>query len=257
MKKFKFLSLILLLISAKEILSYNQIKLPFDNADGLEIMMAFCKKFLPNRPIILEAGAFDGKETVKMHKIWPDSITYAFEPVPEIYTWLKNNTHGIANIHCFPLALSDKNGLAEFHLSEEPNKPDVPSQSASLLPPKEHLKRSTTLFKKKIEVPTINIKTWAEIYNVNNIDLIWFDLQGFELNILKAMPDNLINTVKVIVTEVEFIEAYEGQYLYEDIKEWLENKGFILVARNFDLPPGYWFGDAIFVREKLLKAKAN
>jgi hypothetical protein len=38
----------------------------------------------------------------------------------------------------------------------------------------------------------------------------------------------------VVYTEVEFVEVYEGQYLYEDIKSWMNANGFRLAATDFD-----------------------
>lgn len=215
-------------------------------------MIEFVRPFLPHNPVIIDAGSYDGRETVTMKRTWPDSTIYSFEPVPELYQKLKKNTNGLANVHCFPLALSDKNGFAEFHLSEESQMPGVVSMSSSLLAPKEHLRcNPDTLFKYKIEVPTITLNEWTHLYDIPKIDFLWFDMQGYELNVLKTIPTDILNKIKVIVTEVEFVEAYEGQYLYNDIKIWLEEKGFVLVARNFDIPPSkdHWFGDAIFVRK--------
>ncbi len=64
--------------------------------------------------------------------------------------------------------------------------------------------------------------------------------------------------------EVLFIEAYENQYLYPQIKEWMENNGFELVALDFEervglagkeiVKPGNgypYFGNALFINKKL------
>jgi len=73
---------------------------------------------------------------------------------------------------------------------------------------------------------------------------MWLDMQGYELNALMAAP-GILSTVRVIVTEVEFVEAYEGQYLFDDIKLFLENRGFKFLG----LVANYgWCGDALFVR---------
>ena len=133
-----------------------------------------------------------------------------------------------------------------MYVSEEPNRPNIPSQSSSLLAPKDHLKYSSTQFKKEIEVQTITIDEWASQKGVDHIDLMWLDMQGYELNALKASP-NILKTVKAILTEVEFVEAYKGQFQFKEVKEWLEGQGFTMVAENFGTY-GNWFGDALFVR---------
>jgi len=102
-----------------------------------------------------------------------------------------------------------------------------------------------------VQVTTLD--QWAAEYGVQNIDLLWLDMQGSELQALKAAP-KLLSGVSVILTELEFVEAYEGQPLYLEVKAWLEEQGFVLIGGNFDFPknPAQWFGDGLFVRRELL-----
>lgn len=229
--------------------SFGVIKLSVHNK-GEALLLA--KKFLPDNPNILDAGAFDGTDTVAMAKMWPNGMLYAFEPVPEIYHWLGDKTQNCDNVRCFSIALSNKTGYQEFFLSEDPNKPGVNFQSGSLLAPKEHLKYSHIQFNKKTTVPTITIDKWAELYGVSRIDMMWLDMQGMELEVLRASP-RILSTVKVIYTEVEFVEAYAGQGMYEEIKAFMAENGFIEYARNFDASGkgGWgWFGDVMFIRKE-------
>jgi len=216
-------------------------------------VIAVLDKYLPNNPIIVEAGAYDGNDTVAMSKKWPHGKIYAFEPVPEIYKKLIARTSIIRNIRCFNDALSDKVGLADFILSERIDDPSRLGESSSLLRPKEHLKYAPHVkFNKAICVNATTLDKWAEDNNIYNIDLLWLDLQGFELNVLKAAP-NIMKTVKIIYTELEFVEAYEGQYLFKDVDQWLKKNGFIRVARDFSLPVKFWFGNAVYIREDCLR----
>lgn len=249
---YKFLLMNLMFITSNNLTlpSIKTLKL-----GDLKAMINFVKPYLPKNPVILEAGAFDGSETIKMKTVWPESKIYTFEPVTELYEKLKYNTRNLKNVHCFKLALSDKDGMATFYLSENSNFPGVVSMSSSLLKPKEHLNHAPeVLFKNKIAVQTITLNKWSRLNNVTKIDFLWLDMQGYELNALKATPKNLLDTVRAIVTEVEFTEAYKGQYLYKDVKKWLEEKGFVLIGKNFDEKNrGHWFGDAIFVKKNLIK----
>jgi FkbM family methyltransferase len=220
------------------------------SVDNKQEVLDIAKQFLPENPIILDAGAFDGTDTVAMAKMWPNSTLYAFEPVPQIYGWLTNNTKSCSNIYCFSVALSNKVGVQKFFLSEDPNNPGINSQSGSLLAPKEHLNYSHIEFKNETIVPIITIDRWAQENNVSRIDMMWLDLQGMELDVLKASPD-ILSTVRVIYTEVEFVEAYAGQGMYEDIRAFLLAQGFVEYAKNFEAPGngGWgWFGDVMFVR---------
>lgn|SRR3990167_11033729 len=243
--------LIIIIIANPSIISKdNIIRLPWGEFE--EILSVICE-FLPDNPTIVEAGAYDGSETVMMAKKIPDAKIYSFEPVPELYRKLNTKANSYKNINTYQLALADFNGKTKFHTSEESDAPGVVSQSSSILKPKDHLIYSSTCFKNTIEVSAVTLDTWAKSNNIDHIDFLWLDMQGYELNTLKASPE-ILKTVKVIFTEVEFVEAYAGQSLYQEIKSWLESQGFKMVARNFDEPivkinAGNWFGDALFIRK--------
>ena len=66
---------------------------------------------------------------------------------------------------------------------------------------------------------------------------------------MKGAP-RIMKTVKVIMTELESVELYEGQGQYPELKQWLEAQGFRIIAANFDPAKGDpWAGDAVFARE--------
>lgn len=199
-------------------------------------------------PVVIDAGAFDGGESKTMSVMWPSGMIHSFEPVPEIYGWLVKNVKACTNVNTYNLALGDFIGKSQFFTSEEPSDPGVPSMSGSLLAPKEHLLYSITQFKEIIDVDVTTLDQWGRDNGVDHVDVMWLDMQGYELLMLKASTE-IFPTVKIICAEVELVEAYDGQPLYEDMKTWLHQKGFELVATDFDEEkPQHWFGNAIFVK---------
>lgn len=236
MKKVIFCSLLISTIAH----AYIHFKTP---QEALKIVA----QYMPENPVILEAGAYDGNDSINLANNFKKGMVYSFEPIPYLYGLLFQKAQRMpGRIRTFNLALSDTTGKAKMFVSEEPNKPNIPSQSSSLLAPKDHLKYSSTQFKKEIEVQTITIDEWAAKNGVDHVDLMWLDMQGYELNALKAAP-KILKTVKAILTEVEFVEAYKGQFQFKEVKDWLESQGFTMVAENFGTY-GNWFGDALFVR---------
>lgn len=202
---------------------------------------------LPQNPIIIEAGAYDGRETLRMAKLWPHGIIASFEPVPELFEKLKANTTDTPNVRCYQIALSDSTGTATLHISEKPTKPGRASQANSLLKPDKRLELSPLIFPRTIQVPTITIDDWAKQHGIDHIDFLKLDVQGYELNIIKSSP-HMLETVKAILTEVEFVHAYQGQYLYAEVKSWLESHGFTMIAKDFSNETDWFFGNALFVR---------
>ena len=206
------------------------------------------KQHLPSNPIVVEAGAFNGNDTQKMANLWPKGTIHTFEPVPEIFVQLKKNTAHLPNVHCHQLALSDQNGTAQFHLAEKPEKPGVPTQAGSLRKPKKRLQWSSIQFPRTINVQTITLDSWVQQNNIDHVDFLWLDIQGQELDVLKTAP-HILPTVKVIYTEVSFIESYENQPLCEEVKTWLEQHGFKEVGRDFTDQKKWFFGNALFVQQ--------
>lgn len=211
------------------------------------------KDYLPENPTIIEAGAYDGKESIMLASLIPNSQIYCFEPIKRLFLNVRTNTKNYVNIHSFNMGLGSHTGSSYMFLSYDNGKV---SMSSSLLKPKEHLVYSSTSFNGKERISVITLDDWSEKHKIKKIDLLWLDLQGAELDVLKN-GEKILDTVSAIITEVEFVEAYEGQPLYSHIKHYLESKGFELVAGNFSFPkkPDQWFGDALFIKKELLKKR--
>ncbi len=206
-----------------------------------EVPKEYIASFLPKNPLIIEAGAHVGLDTIEMSKFWPKAKIHAFEPVPHIYDKLKDNTKGCKNVTCYELALSDHSGTAKLFMSSGDS-----DASSSLLKPKEHLSlHPTVLFRDEVEIKTITLNDWAVSNNIKNIDFLWLDLQGLELHVLKK-SDVILKTVKAIMTEVSLVENYAGGALYPELKSWLESNGFKVQREEIAWSDG---GNVFFVRD--------
>lgn len=208
--------------------------------------------YFSDSPTIIEVGSFDGNDTVKMARKWPNGTIYAFEPVNDIYEKLEKNTQDFGNVHCYNMAVSDKNGYALFYIAEKISKKGVTSQASSLRKPKERLLVSPIIFPRTTQVRTITMNVWMEENGITSIDLLWLDTQGHELTILKSMQHRL-HEVRVLFAEVSFIESYEGQELYTEVIAWIEAHGFVAIGKDFEFPGSdSFFGNILFVRQDLV-----
>jgi len=206
------------------------------------ISKAVFKKYLPNRPVIIDCGAHDGADSVELAKLFKIGTIHSFEPVSELYARLLKNTSPWNNITCYPIALADNSGIIDFYVSEGNS-----DASSSLLKPKEHLTdHPDTFFKRKVSVNTLTLDTWAEQQKIKKVDLLWLDMQGFELNMLKE-SHAILPTVRIIHTEVSTKETYEGVSQYVEYKNYLESKGFEVLIEA--IPTGWDMGNVLFVRK--------
>lgn len=185
------------------------------------IKKEYFRSFLPEKPVILEAGAHKGSDTVELAKMWPKGTIHAFEPVPEIFKKLVKNTCNCNNVLCYQLALGNVKGSDEMYIST-----GASDGSSSLLPPKKHLEMFPIVyFDEKIQVSIVTLDDWARENNIKTIDFLWLDLQGMELKVLQS-GCSILKTVKAIYSEVSSIEGYEHQNLYSELRNWLEKEGF-------------------------------
>lgn len=212
-------------------------------------IVTLLQKYLPENPIIVEAGAYNGNDTIRMAKAFPNGHIHAFEPVPEIMERLKIKTEQFPNISRYPYALSDHNGSALFYVSEKPEKPGVASQAGSLLKPKERMRHSPLHFPRTIQVPTITLDSWAKKENISRVDFLWLDMQGHELAVLKASHE-IVPTVSVVFCEVSFIESYEKIPQVDEVTTWLQNNGFELVGQDYESSTSHFFGNRLFIRSR-------
>lgn len=203
--------------------------------------------YLPCNPLIVEAGAFTGKDSLFLHAFWPEATLHVFEPVTEIFELLCETVRPHPNIHTHPYALGAHTGNAPMHISAHPDKPGRPYPAASLLAPKERLSWSKVTYPSTRQVATITLDDWAVQQAIDRIDFLWLDVQGYALPILQASL-RILATVRVIYVEVEFIEAYEHQKTYLDVKAWLEQHGFSMIGQDFDDMQQWFFGNALFIR---------
>ena len=151
--------------------------------------------------VIFEVGACEGEDTLRLKRRFPNASIYAFEPLPENVTRVEQNLdkYGVADVPIFRLALSDSTGTSEFHVSSG-HPDDVPqagdwdygNKSSSLLPPKELEDVVPWLkFERTILVETMRLDRFCDAHSIERIDLVYLDVQGAELMVLRGAGDYL------------------------------------------------------------------
>lgn len=198
------------------------------------------KKLLPENPVVIEAGAQFGEDTIIMSRLWPQGKIYAFEPSPESYQILVADTATQSNVFSFPLALSDRNGELFFYLAGGASSLKRPAKTFNDLYFHSDLDHP-------IVVQAITLDDWANAHSVPKIDFIWFDMEGNELSAFKGALQHLPQ-VKLIYTEVNFQKFWEGGVLYPELKEWLAGHGFREIWQE-SVPD--WHGNVLFINENL------
>jgi FkbM family methyltransferase len=209
-------------------------------------------EILPANGTFLEAGAFNGKDTLIMAAHFPEATIHAFEPLPEIYDELQKNTGSISSIKTYPIALSAQTGTATFYVADHPKRPGKICQAGSLHAPQDRLNYSPITYPRTTQVPTITLDEWATQNHITHIDFMWLDMQGHELAALKASP-HILKTVIALYVELNFIQAYEAQPSASELHKWLLDQGFTLKGADYQQSPTHFFGNHLYVRKILFE----
>ena len=195
-------------------------------------------------PIILEVGANIGQSTIEFIRVMPKARIYCFEPDPRAAAKLRQTISTIeADIKIFECAVGDFNGMVSFHQSSGEGDLKDWDQSGSIREPKNHtIVWPWVKFQDKIEVPIVRLDDWALEQGIVEVDFIWADVQGAEIDLIKGAEKTLQNT-RFFYTEYSNDEWYEGQINLSQLYEALDN---FSVCRVFRM-------DALFENSKLMQ----
>lgn len=169
---------------------------------------------------VVDMGAHWGEETPFFESMVRGKFTHIMvEPDPRNCEIIREDYPGSRLIQG---AVSDSHGMKSFWFSFEPN--TTHRGSGSLLEPTGHkITYPTTSFS---EPGLVKCYTLDEIYEqegLTEVDLLWTDIQGGEMGMLRGGHQALSKT-KYMFMEVETVELYRGQALRDEIlyelKDW-------------------------------------
>lgn len=166
--------------------------------------------------VVFDVGSLNGMESVWFTQLLKDAKIYSFEANPSTYLNVSDNQKNYKNANCFNLAISDFVGETDFYITTE----NI-GASSILKPMGGYAGTSYEI----INADATTIKEFSINNNVDNIDILWMDLQGSELRALKGMGD-MLKTTKIICSEVGLKPYYEGHNLYDEICNYLYEYGF-------------------------------
>jgi len=198
---------------------------------------------------IIDGGAYHGSVSKLFSSFFPNAIIYAFEPLKESFVILEQNVKDSSAIRPVNLGLSSTSGKRTLYVTEQ-------LYCSSLAPrnvcgEKYYPEATRPHHTENIEVVTID--EWTRSQGIKDIDIIKLDVQGHELEALKGAQNILQRSnVKLICTEIEFVELYKNNCLFFEVEGFLRNYAFQLY-HLYDLQSGeadgqLIYGDAIFIR---------
>ena len=169
-----------------------------------------------SNPLFLDIGAGQAESINRFKKILPNSIIHSFEPVEErieiIKNWLKTfpYNNNITLNHC---AMGDKLEVKTFYVNSK-------TKTSSFL--KLNQKEGSDWTKKEININVNTVDNYVKQNNINYIDYLKIDTQGYEEQVLKGSIETLKSgIVKYIEVEIILSDYYEKTTNFYDMEKIL------------------------------------
>ena len=200
-----------------------------------------------DHPIIFDVGANVGQSIQQFRKKFPRSTIHSFEPSPTTFETLERQASEFKNVHLWNFALGSSSGKMTF--LENPQ-----STMSSFLPLGKFGWGKITK-ETLVEVKTID--QFCHDENIERIDILKSDTQGFELEVFKG-AEHMIRASKIglMYFEMNFSEIYQGLPPFTEIYDFLTSQDFLLVSFyqfHYTKKLAGWT-DALFVHKSYIKA---
>lgn len=175
-----------------------------------------------NIDIVFDIGASDGGFSKKIRKLFPSAKIYSFEALPDIFQNLTNNFIDDELHFSYNIALNNYNGKTTFYRCESTGSSSILEMSNLHKEAYPHTKKNTAITLNCFRLDDF-IKE-KKICLDNNV-LIKIDVQGAEKLVFEGATD-LLKKAQLIFTEINFNSVYKENVLFNDLSNFLSNKGF-------------------------------
>ena len=145
-----------------------------------------------------------------------------FEPDQRSFEALKKHKNDFLTYVIFNVAISKAKEIMKVNLCK------YPQMSSAFKPNKKLLQLYTKIDSYDIKSIAKIKTTTLDACKIQNPDFIKIDIQGCELKALKGAKKTLIKSLGVEV-EVEFVDMYRNQPLFNNINKYLSAQGFIFI----------------------------
>jgi FkbM family methyltransferase len=134
--------------------------------------------YVPERGMVFDVGGFRGITSQWFAR--RASQVHTFEPMPESVESIRMalRARGILNVEVHQLAVSDREGMSEFHIHEIKGHNSLG-----------HVNTSRRL--SSITVETTTLDSFAAKHRIETVDFLKIDVEGFEFEVLKGASQML------------------------------------------------------------------
>ncbi|MDG2535774.1 FkbM family methyltransferase [Sphingomonas sp. HITSZ_GF] len=169
---------------------------------------------------LLDVGANKGQFATAVRGTLPETQIHAFEPLPMAGERFEAVFKGDGHTQLHKVALGKEAREARFYVADR-------DDSSSLLKP--GAGQAAAFGVSTAREITVSVKPLEAVIDPATLQgpiLLKIDVQGAELEVLEGIQS--LDRIDFIYVELSFVELYEGQALFEDVRAYLASRGFLL-----------------------------
>jgi FkbM family methyltransferase len=170
----------------------------FDTSGERHLIQKVLKQQLRDAsPTFFDVGANRGAYSIALRSQFPDAKLFAFEPNPQTFKLLCSRLQS-SNDHCYRFALGDR--VASRTIYTYQNQPDS-SHSSMFKDVFISIHNATDVL--SYEIPMVTLDAFCEARQIERIDFLKIDTEGYELNVLRG-AERLLKERRIKMIQFEF-----------------------------------------------------
>lgn len=225
----------------------NIVKLPFPSSLGKDPLDDMAKYLHNDRPVVFDVGANVGQSIHRFRSQFPRCIINSFEPSPTTFKILSQQASELEDVRLWNCALGSVSEQMIFLENSH-------SYMSSFLPLSEFGWGKIT---KETSVEVRTIDQFCHDEQIERIDILKSDTQGFELEVFKGAEGTIrANKIGLIYFEIIFSDMYKNLPSFAKVYEYLTLHDFLLVSFyefHYQMQLASWT-DALFVHKSYIQA---
>ena len=174
-----------------------------------------------NHPMLFDVGANVGQTVKDFNEVFGNATIHAFEPSPDTFEILKNNTADVKNLHLWNYGVGSSTG--DMLLNEY-----IHSNTNSFL---DIHKADDKNLKKQTLVKTTTVDKFSEDHGIQKIDVLKIDTEGFELEVFKGAEKSFIaGKIGLLFFEIRFRNSHDDMPKFDELWNYALKRDFELVT---------------------------
>jgi len=169
---------------------------------------------------VIDIGANDGHFADESSRVFSTSSYHCFEPIPSVYSSLKNRFLNKESFSIYNLALGKENKISSINLNEYSPSSSILEMELLLKDSFEFTKNST-----KAEIVIKRLDDFVDTIKPTLHTMVKIDVQGYEMQVLLG-GSSFIKLSKVVIVEMSFEKLYKDQPLFHEVYTELYRLGF-------------------------------